>query len=277
MTRGSRDAAARQDDDAALRRARLVRFAAVSLTGALLLAVAVEIVATWIPAVQRGEAPIGYDLNIYIERTRSWLDGNGFYLPRQLNGPYLIQNGDALYPPPAILLFLPWALGLPAVLWWLIPLGVTVVSIRRLRPPLWAAGVLVGLVLVYGRTIIAIILGNPSIWVFAGILAGAAFGWPALVALIKPVLAPFALIGASRRSWWMGLAIVVVLSVPFAGMWLDYARVLADARTDRDLSYPIGELPVAMALATVGLVSPGGPRLRAALSRLGRPACGRES
>lgn len=276
MIRGSREAATLDDDDAALRRARLVRFALVSLTCALLLAVAVEIVATWIPAVQRGEAPIGYDLNIYVERTRSWLDGNGFYLPRQLDGPYTIQNGDALYPPPAILLFLPWALGLPPVLWWLIPLGITVVSIRRLRPPLWAAGVLVGLVLVYGRTIIAIILGNPSIWVFAGILAGAAYGWPALVALIKPVLAPFALIGASRRSWWIGLAIVLILSLPFAGMWVDYARVLADARTDRDLTYPLGELPVAAALATVGLVSPGGPLLRSALARIrSEPSDGR--
>lgn len=275
MTRGSRDAATLDDDDAALRRARLVRFALVSLTIALLLAVVVEVVATWIPAVQRGEAPIGYDLQIYVERTRSWLDGNGFYLPRQLNGPYLIQNGDALYPPTAILLFLPWALGAPAILWWLIPLGIAVVSIRRLRPPLWAAGVLIGLVLVYGRTIIAIILGNPSIWVFAAILAGAAFGWPALVALIKPVLAPFALIGASRRSWWIGLAVALVLSVPFAGMWLDYARVLADARTDRDLTYPLGELPVAVALAVVGLASRGGPQLRTALARLrGQPSDG---
>lgn len=235
------------------RRRNLVRFAVVSLSVALFLDVVWELATVWVPAVQRGEAPIGYDLAIYVERTRSWLAGDGFYLPRQLAGPYEIQNGDALYPPPVILLFLPWALGAPAILWWLVPLALTAVSLRRLRPPLWAKGVLLGLVLVYGRTMVAIILGNPSIWAFSGILAGAAFGWPALLALIKPVLAPFALIGATRRSWWIGLAGLALVSLPFAALWLEYLRVLGDARNTRDLGYVFGEVPTAITLAVVGL------------------------
>lgn len=243
------------DEDAARRRARLVRFGLLSLTGALLLVVVFEIITIWIPAMRNGEAPIGYDLAIYVERTRSWLDGTGFYLPRQLDGPYVIRNGDALYPPPTILLFLPWALGAPAFLWWLIPLATVAVSLRRLQPPLWARGVLIALVLVYGRTLIAIILGNPSIWAFAGILAGAAFGWPALLALVKPVLAPFALIGARRRSWWTGLAVVAVVALAFGPMWLDYARVLVNARNEREVGYVIGEIPTAAVLAVVGLAS----------------------
>lgn len=252
--------------DDAVRRARLVRFGLVSLFGALLLVVVYEVATIWIPAVQNGEAPPGMDLGIYVDRTRSWLDGEGFYRDRQLNGPYRIENGDSLYPPPTILLFLPWALGAPGALWWLIPLAVSVVALRRLQPPLWG-WVVLAFVLVYGRMLIAIILGNPSIWAFAGILAGAAFGWPALVALIKPVLAPFALVGATRRSWWIGLAAVAVAAVAFGPMWLDYARVLADARNERDIWYVIGEVPTAVALTIVGLASPGGPGLRWARRR----------
>ena len=233
------------------RRDRLVRFASIALIGAFLVVVAFEIVAIWIPAIGRGEAPPGMDLGFYTERTQSWLDGTGFYRDRQLHGPYRIENGDALYPPPAILLFLPWALGAPAALWWLIPLGIAAAALWRLRPPLWALAILAG-VFVHGRMLIAIILGNPSIWAFAGILGGAAFGWPALVALTKPVLAPFALIGATRRSWWIGLAAVGVAALAFAPMWPDYVRVLVDARNERDIWYVIGEIPIAAALAIVG-------------------------
>lgn len=232
-------------------RDRLVRFASIALIGAFLVVVAFEIVAIWIPAIGRGEAPPGMDLGFYTERTQSWLDGNGFYRERQLQGPYRIENGDALYPPPAILLFLPWALGVPAALWWLIPLGVAVAALWRLKPPLWAWAILAG-VFVHGRMLLAIILGNPSIWAFAAILGGAAFGWPALVALSKPVLAPFALIGATRRSWWIGLVIVGVGALAFAPMWPDYLRVLVDARNERDIWYVIGEVPIAAALAIVG-------------------------
>jgi hypothetical protein len=238
-------------EERALRRARLIRFAVIALGVALLIDIAFEIVTVWVPAVQRGEAPIGYDLGIYVNRTRSWLDGEGFYRARQLAGPYVIENGDSLYPPPAILLFLPWALGAPAVLWWLIPFAVVVLSLRKLRPPLWGWVLLVLPVLVYGRTLIAIILGNPSIWGFAAILAGAAYGWPALGALIKPVLAPFALIGAGRRSWWIGLAVVAVVALAFAPMWPDYGRALANAHNDREIWYVVGEIPTAAVLSIV--------------------------
>jgi hypothetical protein len=255
------------DPNDELRGARLRTFALRALVGAFLLVVVFEIVTIWVPASQNGEAPIGYDLGIYVERTRSWLDGGGFYRDRQLAGPYVIENGDALYPPPAILLFLPWALGAPAILWWAIPLGLMAVSLYRLRPALWAWAVFTGLVLVYGRTLIAIVLGNPSMWAFAGILGGAAFGWPALAALSKPILAPFALIGAWRRSWWLGLAVIGVACFAFAPMWPDYVRVLRDARSGRDIWYVIGEVPTAIALCVVCFGST--TRLRPAMARAG--------
>ena len=248
--------------------ARLRRFALHGLIVAFLTVAVVQVLVIWIPAMGNGEAPLGYDLNIYVERTRSWLDGEGFYRARQLAGSYVIENGDALYPPPFVLLMLPWAIGAPAVLWWLLPTVVAAAALYRLRPPLWAWALL-ALVLVYRRTLVAIVLGNPSIWVFAAILAGAAYGWPALGALIKPALAPFALIGARRRSWWIGLGVVSIVAVAFAPMWPDYLRVLLDARNGRDVWYVVGEVPIGIALTIVGWA---GVRARAAVAAEPSPA-----
>jgi hypothetical protein len=240
--------------DAAARRTRLFEFAGRALIVALLAMVALQVVTIWIPNMQNGEAPPGMDYGFYVERTQSWMAGDGFYRDRQLHGPYDIENGDALYPPPIIVLMLPWAVGAPAALWWAIPIGLTALALRKLRPPLWAWVVLAA-VLVYRRTLIAIVLGNPAIWAFAGILAGAAWGWPGVLAFVKPVLAPFALTGARQRSFWIAVAVAAALSLAFLPLWPIYLQVLRDAHNTRDVWYVIGEVPTGIALAIVAVAS----------------------
>jgi hypothetical protein len=149
---------------------------------------------------------------------------------------------------------LPWAVGAPAAVWWAVPLGLTALALRKLRPPLWAWVVLAAC-LVYRRTLIAIVLGNPAIWAFAGILAGAAWGWPGVLAFVKPVLAPFALTGGRSRSFWIALAAVVVVGLAFLPMWPVYLQVVRDAHNTRDVWYVIGEVPTGIALAIVALAS----------------------
>ena len=249
---------------AAIRPAYVLRVVLVALVAVLALELGWMLASVWSGAAAATRPTIGYDFSIYVDRTQSWLNGDGFYRARQLTGPYSIEGGDALYPPPAILLFLPWALGAPAILWWALPLAIAAVSLWRLRPPLWAWLVLLALPTLYPRTLVAIVLGNPSIWAFAAVLAGAAFGWPAVAAFVKPVLAPFALIGASRRSWWMALAILGVLALAFGPMWSDYVRVLQDARYGGNADYVLGEIPIGSALALVGVV---GSRQRLARDR----------
>jgi hypothetical protein len=169
---------------------------------------------------------------------------------------------------------LPWAFGAPAPLWWAIPIVVTALALRRLRPPVWGWVVLAA-VLVYKRTLIAIVLGNPSIWAFAGILAGAAWGAPGVLALVKPVLAPFALTGARQRSFWIALAVVAGVSLLFLPMWPTYVQVLRDAHNTRDIWYVIGELPSGMALGIVGVGA--GRDARAKTSSSGRREAARSS
>ena len=94
-------------------------------------------------------------------------------------------------------------------------------------------------------------------WFVAAAFAGVAWGWPAVLMLLKPTLAPFALIGVRRRSWWIALGVLVVVSVPFGAMWLDYSTALLDAQNGRGLEYTLGEWPLMIAplAAWLGSVS----------------------
>lgn len=62
----------------------------------------------------------GQDLAMYLEATRRWLGGEGFYHAYQLRGAYSVSFGDVLYPPPALILLTAFTV-VPTLLWWLIP------------------------------------------------------------------------------------------------------------------------------------------------------------
>ena len=239
---------------------RLARDGALVIA-ALLSLVAAAVVVTSFRAALGQAGAIGIDFNLYVDRTRSWLEGDGFYLPRQLTGhPYPAMFGDAYYPPVAMVLTLPFTLGIPRLLWWMIPLTLLVASIIRIRPTVWALPVIAA-ILAYPRTWVAVICGNPSIWAFAFLAAGLAWRWPAAFVPFKLTLAPFALIGVHRRSWWIGAAVGVALCLPFAAMWLDWATAMANVQMSPGygLDYVLGEWPIAFGIVVIGLLSSRAP------------------
>jgi hypothetical protein len=228
--------------------ARTRRLAPIVLTAVILAFAALEaaVVLPFSVAYDDGVA-IGMDYGIYQDRTNDWLAGDGFYRDRQLTGrPYVIENGDALYPPTMLYLFVPFALGAPAVLWWLIPLALIAIALIHLRPPRWTWP-LMAFVLLLPRTTLVLLLGNPSMWLIAAAFLGVAWGWPAALVVLKPTLAPLALIGVRRRAWWVALAAVVLVSVPFGLLWLDYAAALLHGQNPRGLEYTLGEWPLMLA------------------------------
>lgn len=184
---------------------------------------------------------VGADLGLYLGATRSALAGDGFYSAHQLGGPYSVTDGDILYPPPALALFLPF-LVLPAPLFWLIPLGIVGAVVAHHRPRPWAWP-LMALGLAYPVTSLKIIHGNPFMWIMAAIALGTVYRWPAVFALLKPTLAPFALIGLRHRSWWTALAVGAVASLALAGLWADYLRVALNARSPSGILYSLDEVP----------------------------------
>lgn len=175
-------------------------------------------------AARWSEVEVGADYVIYRDAAQRWLSGGGFYMPHQLTGPYDVVPPVVLYPPPSLFLFVPFVF-LPAVLWWIIPLGITAVAIHRHRPrPLaWA---IVLFCLANPTTLSSIVWGNPALWLLAALAAGTHVGWPSVALFIKPTLFPFALVGVWRRSWWLALGAGAVVSLPFLPMWFDYVNVI---------------------------------------------------
>jgi len=181
---------------------------------------------------------VGVDYELYRDVTSRWLDGGTFFETHQLAGAYEITPGDVLYPPVAIWLFGPWALAAtgggpgPAVvaaLWWAIPLGATIGAVAALRPRPWAWPLL-ALCASNPTTLLKIWTGNPVIWCMAAMAVGIVWRGGAPFALLKPSLFPFALFGIRQRSWWLGLAIFLVMCVPFGTMWMDWLTTVVNAR-----------------------------------------------
>jgi hypothetical protein len=195
--------------------------------------------------------PLAVDFELYQGFTRSWLAGGGWYAPEQLAGPYVIEDvmGNA-YPPTLLYLTVPFALGLPALLWWLIPLGLIAAVLWR-SPPAWWAWPVLAATLAYPRTWTPIVTGNPSMWAIAFAVAGVAWGWPAVGAALKLTFAPLALIGIRRRAWWIAAGVAIAAAVPFGTLWFDYATALVNASSARGVGYILGEWPIALGLLAV--------------------------
>ncbi len=213
------------------------------------------------------------DFAISIECARRWFNGDGFYLPFQFTGPYGILPGAELYPPPMLLLYLPW-LVLPAVLWWVIPIGIASWVVWSWRPRLlaWAG---IAICLAFPTTLAMVYLGNPGLWFVAATALATRFGWPGALILLKPTLAPFALLGIWRRSWWIALAGIAIAALVFLPMWPQYVAAMGNFRPPvSPWFYSISQVPTMYipVLAWLGRTrEPAGRRLGwfAAFERLG--------
>jgi hypothetical protein len=175
------------------------------------------------------------------EATARWLGGGPFYLPEQLAGPYGWEGSWILYPPPIVILFAPFTV-LPAPAWWIFPITVTAWVIYRLRPRPLALGV-IALCLANPTTISMVIWGNPAMFFVASLSLGMLYGWPSVFIFLKPTLAPFALVGSWRRSWWIALATGAAVSLVFLPMWFEYIKVIENGIGARGVAYSLAQVP----------------------------------
>lgn len=197
------------------------------------------------------EQPLGVDFDLYRGVTNRWLAGGPFFEPYQVAGSYDIRAGDVLYPPVALWLFVPFAApagvlaGLAAALWWALPLGITGGAVWRLRPRpvFWP---LIAVCVANPTTLLKIWTGNPVIWSMAAMALATMAGsmrFAAPFVLLKPSLAPFALFGINRRSWWLGLAVFGLLCLPFGALWGDWVASVLNSRGG-GLLYSALEVPI---------------------------------
>jgi hypothetical protein len=186
------------------------------------------------------------DHAIYMAQAERILAGGPFYPPDQLAGPFGAERLPELYPPTTVSGLLWPAARLPAFLWWLVPLAVTTAVVVAHRPSPWGWVAILSLLVLYPHTWTIIAAGNPMLWATMGIALGTRYGWPALLALVKPDLwvVPFALVGIRSRLWWLGLAVgvgSVLLTLP---LWRDYLTVLRNYTDAAPLS--LAYLPMAL-------------------------------
>lgn len=184
---------------------------------------------------------IGMDYDFYRAVGARWLVDGSYYLPHQLAGPYDVAlMVDVLYPPTALILFVPLVF-LPAIAWWAVPVGLVAYALWRWRPDVRAWPVLV-LLLMWPRAMGAVFHGNTDMWVAAGVAGGLLWGWPAALVLLKPVFAPLALVGARQRSWWIALGLGVTSVVVMLPLWFDYMTAMRNLHIGWD--YSLTSLPL---------------------------------
>jgi hypothetical protein len=215
------------------------RFLSIVVCGALaLLLLEVALVSF----LDTGVGPwAGIDYQMYMEAAYRFLHGDGYFLPHQLAGPYRIALGDVLYPPIALWLFVPF-MGLPSFLWWVIPIGVTLAVVYRLRPAPWTWPLL-ALCVAWPTTSVKLFTGNPVMWAMMAMALGVLYRWPSVFVAFKASLFPFALFGIWHRSWWKAAGVFVLLSLPFGTLWLDWLRSLLNS-TGGGLAYSVMEVPM---------------------------------
>jgi hypothetical protein len=194
---------------------------------------------------------LAIDYRMLVEFGHRQADAGSIYAPYQLEGPYRYDMGagrtdtsimPALYPPIAGPVF--WTLTfLPGVLWWAVPVGGLAFAVWGAKAWTWPLLPLAGW---FPHTPSVFVVGGSTMWVAAGLALGIRFGWPVLVVVFKPTLAPFALAGARHRSTWIGLAILMGLSILLLPEWLRYATVLLNLESP-GLFYSIGDMPLVLA------------------------------
>ncbi len=190
---------------------------------------------------------VALDFSMYLDHTARALAGGSFYLDRQLHGHYPIVTGDSYYPPTTMLLFAPF-LVLPALLWWVIPLSIIAAVVIYWRPSLWGLLVIAWCVW-WWRSVQIVVLGNPSMWVAAAVAAGTVVRWPLALVILKPTLLPVAAMGYDRRTFWLALGVIALVSLPFGRQWVDYAHAALDSSVQ--WSYSLNDVPIVL----IGLVA----------------------
>jgi hypothetical protein len=196
------------------------------------------------------------DYTWHMQASRRFLDTGSPYWPYQLAGPYTIWQVPILYPPVAFILFVPF-LWLPPFLWWVLPVALLVFCVTRHRPPLWAWAATLAC-FCWLPSLGVYVFGNPGMWIVAFVAAGTVWAWPFALVLLKPTFAPIALLGANRRSWWVALAVLVVVSLPFGRLWIDWVVAVRNA-TDVSLAYNVPTIPLMIAPLIPWLADPRHP------------------
>jgi hypothetical protein len=92
--------------------------------------------------------------------------------------------------------------------------------------------------------------GNPVLWASMFVALGTVWRGAALLSLLKPSLAPFALVGVRSRGWLRVAAVYGFVGGAMLPLWLDWITLLDNAE-GLDLLYSVGHVPIML----IGLIA----------------------
>jgi hypothetical protein len=228
-----------------LARPSLANFACATLAVLLLLVVVWEVVGPMQTTFW------GRDYGLYMRNVQRFLSTGTPYAQEQLAGPYPIFGEIMLYPPNALLLFVPFSF-LPAPLWWLVPTVTILYLIARWHPTAWTWP-LVALALAWPRSVGAIVAGNTDLWVASAVAAGLELGGPVAFILLKPSVTPLILAGwGHRKAAATAIAALALISLAFLPLWFQYLTALRNLGPGADYSLPDAPLLLSPVIAWLG-------------------------
>ena len=217
------------------------RIATIVVIGVLLLLILAEIRVRMNPD---SLAVGGMDFATYRAATMSWLAGGPFYPVSETSGPFIIDTGAVLYPPPMLILFVPFVF-LGPLLWSLIPAAIMVAVIAYHRPALWGIALILGCVAFSPEVQTLYWFGTPTIWIAAFVALATVRSWPAALVILKPAVVPFVALAARDRQGWLALILAVLVSLVFLPMWLEWITVMLNASGPRaNVLYALGDVPL---------------------------------
>lgn len=211
-----------------LERARLIRFALIAVTVAILVLVVVELVYGLL-GPPNWRAAVGWDLSVYANLSRKLFSGGGWFPPQELSGPFQLATiQEVLYPPVVAYVFAPFMF-LPIGALWIMVAGTMAWLFREWRPALWTWP-LMALCLLWPLTLLKGLSGTSTVLITMAVGLGLRYRWPFALILIKPSFLPLALIGIRSRGWWICVGVLVLLTLPYLTETLQYPTVLMNAR-----------------------------------------------
>ena len=106
-------------------------------------------------------------------------------------------------------------------------------------------------------------------WVAAFVALGTVWKGAAVLSLVKPSLAPFALVGFGTPSWLLVLAGYAAVSLVMIPLWFQYLIVLRNG-TELDWSYSLRHIPL-MAVPVIAWITRERPSFQVSSDRDVRP------